>query len=363
MLDFYPPLNFDAVFDQTVNERAIAKFGFGTIRKRDSSTTKAKPPSAVNITQLLRQQSRSTANTPTHTNSKTAAAPAKSTPPPPLARNTSNLNLARSSSKTSQKSKSSSSSDKKSKQQPLVRNTSNLNIATSDKGKENSVNKSRSYNNKDMNIYQSPTTVGHTYYTPYNNNQSYNNYYNNNNNYSYSNSNNNNNTYYYSPSYNNQYQRSLSKDNIYALRDRYLEPVVLRKLGQNEKIFHGQSDFARSYIYRAFIFTSEINLFQNIDLVYKAIDEWKRLHPLLRVRVVNRVNPETNLKEGYFAYATDEKQKSHENIKFLYYKSNSSKTCEDIWKLLVERETTLPIDGENGLLWRLSFLEVSLDLC
>ncbi len=137
--------------------------------------------------------------------------------------------------------------------------------------------------------------------------------------------------------------------------------LPLRKLGQIENIFHGSSEKSRSYIYRTIILSSKINLYSNLKVLSEAIQEWKNLNPLLRCRVV-KANTFENVskyqisKQNHFAFATEEKQKSLENVKFLYYKSNVSEqkmnVCDDIWKLLLEKETTLSMDGENGLLWR-----------
>ena len=140
--------------------------------------------------------------------------------------------------------------------------------------------------------------------------------------------------------------------------------VLLRRLGQNERIFHGQNDFSRSYIYRTVIITSEINLYENLNIVYSALDEWKRIFPLLRCRVVTKADPQNAAsygglnKEKYFAFADEAKVNSFDNVVFLSYNSHSERSCEDIWKLLVERETTVPLDGENGLLWRLMFFHI-----
>ena len=137
---------------------------------------------------------------------------------------------------------------------------------------------------------------------------------------------------------------------------------IIRKLGQNEKIFHGSLNNNASYIFRAAIVTSEIDLYKNINLLNEAIEQWKMAHPLLRCRVVTK-NPNeypnnTGKVEKYFAFATEAKLKSMDNVKYLYYDSHSSKSCDDIWKLLVEKETTMAMDGENGLLWRLTFFQI-----
>lgn len=135
-------------------------------------------------------------------------------------------------------------------------------------------------------------------------------------------------------------------------------PKIARKLGQNEKIFHSEIEKHRCYIYRTFLIKSAIDLYKNMDVVKRGIAEWKALHPLLRCSIVNKKNEQTGVKEMHFAYATEEKLNSLDNIEFLYYASNSSKICNDIWKLLVERETTLTMDGEDSLLYRLTFLQI-----
>ena len=139
---------------------------------------------------------------------------------------------------------------------------------------------------------------------------------------------------------------------------------IIRKLGQNEKIFHGSMNNNASYIFRAAIVTSEIDLYKHMHVLHEAIEQWKMAHPLLRSRVLTRLpnqypNMNSQRVEKYFALATDQKLNSMDNVKFLYYNSHSPSTCDDIWKLLVEKETTQPMDGENGLLWRLTFFQVS----
>jgi hypothetical protein len=165
------------------------------------------------------------------------------------------------------------------------------------------------------------------------------------------------------PTSNSKLSHYIDISTPFSLKDTYIDrdgKKLLRKLGQNERIFHGQNNINRSYIYRSLLVITKVNFNQNVNIVLKAIDEWKKIHPLLRCRVLNMPDPKNELlKEGYFSYASDQKVKGFDNIRFLHYKSNnSSSNCEDIWKLLVEHETTMPLDGENGLLWRLKFFEI-----
>ena len=128
--------------------------------------------------------------------------------------------------------------------------------------------------------------------------------------------------------------------------------MTLRKLGQNEKIFHGTPTNGGSYIFRAALVTSQIDLYKNMNILREGIDQWKLAHPLLRARVLPR-GP-----DKIFTYATEEKVRSFENVKFLVYRSNAPTVCDEVWKLVVEKETTQGMDGENGLLWRLTFLQL-----
>jgi hypothetical protein len=304
-MEFYPPLDFQSVFDQTVNDRAIAKFGF--IAK---SHGHKKPITILDQAYQPHQHQQQIYS-----------------PHSPLVIHPQSYHIQNSPSQTQ--------FQQLQQQSNIVRNNSNMDLMVDTAANYfNTLNKSKSYSVKAPGFYNQPSFYNYAANRP--------------------------NAFNPMPTiYQNQpLERGLSKDKLNHLREKYLQPRMLRKLGQNEKIFHGQSDLARSYIYRSFIVTSELNLNENVDLVNKAVHEWKKMHPLLRCRVLSKFNPETNLKEGYFAFASEEKLRNVDNVKFLYYRSNSGKTCEDVWKLLVERECTLPLDGENGLLWRLTFLEV-----
>ncbi len=137
----------------------------------------------------------------------------------------------------------------------------------------------------------------------------------------------------------------------------------LRKLGQNEHMFHGTNEMNRCYIYRSLIITSEIDFYKNLDTIRFAIDEWKSMHPLLRCKVVVKEPYDypniTASKEKYFVFADKSVVNSQHNVKFLYYKPHSTLTsCDDIWKLVLEKEQAHIKQNENELLWRLTFLKI-----
>lgn len=66
------------------------------------------------------------------------------------------------------------------------------------------------------------------------------------------------------------------------------------------------------------------------------------------------------IKENYFAFKSAvNSQNEFENIKFLKYNSNHQQDYgfDEIWKLLVEHETTL-YSEDDSLLWRLTFFNI-----
>lgn len=153
-----------------------------------------------------------------------------------------------------------------------------------------------------------------------------------------------------------------------------------RKLGSLEKTFHGQSKLSRCYIYRTVIVSSDLDLYANMDTVKAGIRAWKEQNPLLRSIVTKNPNGSGNIfvifpfifivtfilkmifkiKENYFAFKSPvNSQNEFENIKFLKYNSNHKQEYgfDEIWKLLVEHETTL-YSEDDSLLWRLTFFNI-----
>ena len=139
---------------------------------------------------------------------------------------------------------------------------------------------------------------------------------------------------------------------------------TIRRLGPIEKIYHGPVEPARCYIYRALIVETHIDLYEHLSIIRLAVHEWKKMHALLRCRIVTRNVRATNavvVKEPHFAFASESRVNSLANVHLLYVKSpdDVAHNCDDIWKLLLERETTMPIDGDDELLWRLTFFRIN----
>ena len=130
-----------------------------------------------------------------------------------------------------------------------------------------------------------------------------------------------------------------------------------RKLGPLEKIFHGDNPKSRCYIYRTLLISSEIDFYKNINLVKKAIAEWRNMNALLRCCVANKQSENSTLKDDYFAQVPDDKLNSLDNVKFLYYTSKLDQSFDEIWKLIVEKEKLDSIT-DDSLLWRLTFFQI-----
>lgn len=143
------------------------------------------------------------------------------------------------------------------------------------------------------------------------------------------------------------------------------EPKVIRKIGLVEGYFHAEIERNASINAATILFRSQLDLFTNIELVKRAIRLWKRTQPFLRARVVK--NP-ANPSECYFAHVDDdqEKEDSLKNVSFLYVgrgeRGEKSACREEYWKMLIEREVTIPIDWKDGPMWRLMFVELNKNL-
>ena len=155
------------------------------------------------------------------------------------------------------------------------------------------------------------------------------------------------------PAYLNTTQENKDKE---KLKDSF---EIMRKLGFNEKLFHGANDASRCFMYRCVIMHSEIDLFSNIDVVNRAIKEWIRIQPMLRSLIIPVPNQQHAIHPDFnFVNAPDHIAYSLKNIKYLHYKSNCARYCDDIWKLLLEQESTMPMESKDSLGWRLTFLKI-----
>ncbi len=127
----------------------------------------------------------------------------------------------------------------------------------------------------------------------------------------------------------------------------------IRKLGSLEKTFHGQSEKQRCYIYRTILVSSDIDIFKNINILKKAIKEWKNLNPLLRCVVAKKQG------DDYFAFPPESSNEENhlKNVKLLTYTTKLAQRYDEIWKLIVEWEKTIGIE-DNSFCWRLTFFQI-----
>ena len=131
----------------------------------------------------------------------------------------------------------------------------------------------------------------------------------------------------------------------------------LRKLGTLEQSCRGTDYESRVYVCRSLMISSEIDLYNDIDLVKKAIQKWMSINTFLRCIVAKHKAVDSDKLGEYFALPSRDKITNLENVKFLYYNSKCGETFDEIWKLLIEKEKVDPF-GDESLLWRLTFLQI-----
>ncbi|CAK9252667.1 unnamed protein product [Sphagnum jensenii] len=138
---------------------------------------------------------------------------------------------------------------------------------------------------------------------------------------------------------------------------------LIRALGPTENYFHGEITRGSSINTNSILFNSKHDLFENVPLVTRAVRLWKRTQPFLRCRV-----NQSNSGENQFVFVDDEQPtvdtaEKLPNVHFVYFDDPSGhfKAAEskDFWKMLVERELTIPIDWQNGPMWRLTFIDLN----
>ena len=120
---------------------------------------------------------------------------------------------------------------------------------------------------------------------------------------------------------------------------------VIRKMGAFEKYFHDEIEINGTINASTFIFSTKFDLFANKDVINQSVNYWKQTQPFLCSRVIQREQSDL-----YFVYASEEKIKNADNITYLYFKTDDDNSttnvvsdCKDYWKLLIEREFTIPI--------------------
>lgn len=138
------------------------------------------------------------------------------------------------------------------------------------------------------------------------------------------------------------------------------ENDVIRKLGSAELIYEYEMKTKGMILPFTILFESKKKLFEYKEKIESAINSWKNVHPFLCAKILTKPDP-VHLefsRERYFVYASKEKIKSVDNVKYITVKDGN-------WMRFHEEELNSdPVDSKNGLLWRLMFLEINeLEYC
>lgn len=149
-----------------------------------------------------------------------------------------------------------------------------------------------------------------------------------------------------------------------------------------ERYFHDEIEIGSSINASTILLSSQIDIFNNVSLFNTAVKLWKRTQPFLRSKVIHLKETDVHNTEKicnqngccssdtpsskYFAFVNESDSGLDEpllpNVQYLNFKSSSSADSildvKDLWKLLIEREFTIPIDWENGPMWRLNLINL-----
>jgi hypothetical protein len=157
------------------------------------------------------------------------------------------------------------------------------------------------------------------------------------------------------------------------------ESKIIRKLGVIERYFHDEIEIGSSINASTILLSSKIDIFSNVSLFNTAVKLWKRTQPFLRSKVIHleetnahntekicklSFNENKTVSSKYFAFVDesdcDQNEQLLPNVYYLNFKSSSTDCIDvqDTWKLLIEREFTIPIDWENGPMWRLNLINL-----
>lgn len=132
--------------------------------------------------------------------------------------------------------------------------------------------------------------------------------------------------------------------------------TTIRRLGLVENYFHGEIEKCSSINTNTILFKSKFELFNQIPLLNRAIRLWMRTQPFLRCRVDKRTDG------NYFTHVDfdlDEDATNLPNVSYLHCKGTGDLGKNDYWKMLIEREITIPIDWQRGPMWRLIFVDLN----
>jgi hypothetical protein len=132
------------------------------------------------------------------------------------------------------------------------------------------------------------------------------------------------------------------------------ENDIIRKLGPSELVYEHEMKDRGMLLPFSVLFSSKNKLFHYKKKIEVAFNAWKHAHPLLRAKIMVKPDPmhADFSRDRYFVYASKEKINSMDNVKYLRVRDGN-------WQQFHQRElNTEPVDSQNGLLWRISFIEM-----
>ncbi|CAF0919734.1 unnamed protein product [Brachionus calyciflorus] len=134
------------------------------------------------------------------------------------------------------------------------------------------------------------------------------------------------------------------------------EGSIIRKLGAAELVYEYEIPTKGLLLPFTLVFNSCVNLFEHKNKIEKAINKWKTSHPFLCAKIQTKQDLEHAdfSRERYFVYASKDKIKSMDNVKYLILDNEMD------WIKYHEIEmNSEPVDSKNGLLWRIAFLKLN----
>lgn len=132
----------------------------------------------------------------------------------------------------------------------------------------------------------------------------------------------------------------------------------IRKMDAFEKYFSDDIKNLGAISVSVCNLTTKVDLFDYQNSINESVKYWQQTQPFLCSRVTS-----PNELDSSFEYMSNEQIRNSSNISYLYFKRDliqqSVDNCKNYVKLLVEREFTIPIDVENGPLWRIMFIKTN----
>lgn len=133
--------------------------------------------------------------------------------------------------------------------------------------------------------------------------------------------------------------------------------LILRRLGEKESTILKRPS-SKNFVH-TFRIKTRLDLYKKLSLVQNAIEEWIKMHELLR----SRIHKDSAGIEYFSLYDKEIKPKNVQFLKFVSkfdYGSKIDKFLDELDTLLIEKEFSNLITEEDELLWRLVFLKIEV---